>query len=395
MSGDKPIQDFGKIVHNISAVFNVIAAGLLFLLMLAGAADVIVAGTLHAGKGSIDIDNARDGTISITGSLTITPDDGISDSIDIYAYGSSTAVITMSGATLMANAGTGGGGTIKLRTHNGSITESLTIASGSISCNGATGGGGGYIGIEGSITTNGAKTVSIDTDSNLTANGGASASGIGGAGGAINISGNGSATGDISLSGGTLEARGGASTGTSSVGIPLEGGQGGTVTIRSFASATNDRAIDVSGGNCEGGHAGLGGFFTGINGRKFTNTAGVTLNGGTSTFAGGGGGTGGKMEFILIPGTTSPDGITISGTVTADGGAGNAYGGDGGTVYLDATQSDTTIVLTNSTFNVNGGSGGISGQAGSAGSVTAYTDGGGAISGTPTVNPSSAYIKRP
>jgi hypothetical protein len=360
-----------------------------------GSADVIVAGTLHAGKGSIDIDNARDGTISITGSLTITPDDGDADTINIYATGGSTAVITMSGAALLADSTTGGGGQIKLRTHNGGTTESITVAGGSISCNGGNGGKGGEITFEGSFSGDGAKSLSISTSSNLTANGGASASGIGGAGGIINIAGDTPTTSNISLSGGTLEARGGASTGTSSQGIPLEGGQGGSVTIQAFATATNDRAIDVSGGNCEGGHAGLGGTFTVSNGQKFTNTAGVTLNGGTSTFASGGGGTGGKMEVIIVSGTTSPNGITISGTVTADGGAGNAYGGDGGTVYLDATQSDTTIVLTNSTFNVRGGSGGISGQAGSAGSVTAYTDGGGAISGTPTVDPSSAYIKRP
>ena len=87
--------------------------------------------------------------------------------------------------------------------------------------------------------------------------------------------------------------------------------------------------------------------------------------------------------------------ITVSGTWTANGGGGNAYGGDGGTFYLDATANATDIQLTGATFNVNGGSGGISGQVGSAGTVTAYTQSPGAVLGTPTVNPSSAYIKRP
>jgi len=55
---DKAVHGFEKIVHNTSAVFNAVAAGLLFLLMLAGAADVIgrylfnapINGTMERGQ---------------------------------------------------------------------------------------------------------------------------------------------------------------------------------------------------------------------------------------------------------------------------------------------------------------------------------------------------------
>ncbi len=55
---DKAAQGFEKIVHNTSAVFNAVAAGLLFLLMIAGSADVIgrylfnapINGTMERGQ---------------------------------------------------------------------------------------------------------------------------------------------------------------------------------------------------------------------------------------------------------------------------------------------------------------------------------------------------------
>ena len=58
MSGDKAVQGFERIVHHTSVVFNAVAAGLLFLLMLAGAADVIgrylfnapINGTMERGQ---------------------------------------------------------------------------------------------------------------------------------------------------------------------------------------------------------------------------------------------------------------------------------------------------------------------------------------------------------
>jgi TRAP-type C4-dicarboxylate transport system permease small subunit len=55
---DKEAQGFEKIVQNVSTVFNAVAAGLLFLLMIAGAADVIgrylfnapINGTMERGQ---------------------------------------------------------------------------------------------------------------------------------------------------------------------------------------------------------------------------------------------------------------------------------------------------------------------------------------------------------
>ena len=58
MPVDKEAHGFEKVVHNASAVFNAVAAGLLFLLMIAGAADVIgrylfnapIHGTMERGQ---------------------------------------------------------------------------------------------------------------------------------------------------------------------------------------------------------------------------------------------------------------------------------------------------------------------------------------------------------
>jgi hypothetical protein len=362
--------------------------------------NITVGGTITCEGGDVRIENYHEGTITLRGNIALTPDGGTGDQIEIWAHGSATSIVNVTGGSLIADGATStyvNGGKIYFRSTNGSITESVTISDATLSANGYSTTGGIAGGTGGAIIFDQPKSIEISTSSNMTVNGGSSSGGIAGAGGEITFDGDNSSPEDLYLSGGTLEARGGASTGTSSAGIPLEGGQGGTITIQEFVGVTLDRAVDLSGGNCEGGHAGLGGSLSAKSGiQKFTGTANVTLNGGTSTFTSGGGGTGGKMEVILVPGTTSPDGITVSGTLSSIGGAGNAYGGDGGTFYLDATQSDTTIVLTNAAFDVSGGSGGTSGQVGSAGSVTAYTDPPAVVQDPTTpVTPSGAYIKRP
>lgn len=58
MPTDKGDHGFEKVVHNVSMAFNAVAAGLLFLLMIAGAADVIgryllnapINGTMERGQ---------------------------------------------------------------------------------------------------------------------------------------------------------------------------------------------------------------------------------------------------------------------------------------------------------------------------------------------------------
>ena len=165
---------------------------------------------------------------------------------------------------------------------------------------------------------------------------------------------------------------------------------------RGFSDVSLGGAVNLSGGDCAGGHAGPGGTLTAISEiRKFGGDGAITLDGGTSTYTTGGGGTGGQFEVVLVSGTAGATGIDFSGTVSAVGGAGNVYGGDGGTAYFNATASDTDIDLGSSTFDVSGGSGGASGYLGAAGSVTAHTSTSRSIQDPATVTPQGAYIRSP
>jgi hypothetical protein len=290
----------------------------------------------------------------------------------------------------MADSTTGTGGLIEI---NADGVHDITFSGGRVSANGAAGSNGGEIIFKG-------ENITVSTSSAITLNGGSMDKGKAGSGGKLTFKGPVSGLGTLALSNGTIEVKGGASTGTATAGTPLEGGNGGAIIFQSFGTVSSGRAMDLSGGSSEGGPGGFGGTVDATTEiRKFTSSAGITLDGGKSTFSGGWGGPGGSVN-VAVSGSVYAGTITFSGnkTISAVGGIGVAQGGDGGKIKIDATQNATSIFLSGSTMKVSGGTGGgAAAYPGKPGVVEAYTIDSSTpdpVITDPTVEPASAYIRR-
>ena len=273
-----------------------------------GAVSVVLEGSnaLTAGKNSAGIqkNGTADGTLTISGSGTLTAQGG--------EYG----------------AGIGGGSD-----ENGNniiITGGTVIATAGMYYYSGAGIGGGYYAAGSNITISGGE---------VTATGGMSGAGIGGG---FSREGN-----NITISGGTVTATGG------QYGAGIGGGKNGVGSNIGISGGT----VTATGGLCGAGIGGGGDYYESDVRGVGSN---ITINGGEVTATGGDFGAG-------IGGGRYENGrnITISGgTVTATGGlCGAGIGGGEGRTGSDITVSGGTITTTGgeNATDIGGGSGGSTG----------------------------------
>ena len=273
-----------------------------------GAVSVVLEGSnaLTAGKNSAGIqkNGTADGTLTISGSGTLTAQGG--------EYG----------------AGIGGGSD-----ENGNniiITGGTVIATAGMYYYSGAGIGGGYYAAGSNITISGGE---------VTATGGMSGAGIGGG---FSSEGN-----NITISGGTVTAIGG------QYGAGIGGGKNGVGSNIGISGGT----VTATGGLCGAGIGGGGDYYESDVRGVGSN---ITINGGEVTATGGDFGAG-------IGGGRYENGrnITISGgTVTATGGlCGAGIGGGEGRTGSDITVSGGTITTTGgeNATDIGGGSGGSTG----------------------------------
>lgn len=393
-----------------------------FLAMVSSCATAAFAGTYYMEDGSISIVAKTDGNY-ITQGTTINDQKDAGETV-ITNHDSETA--SKNTVTIKAEEGSTANVTLDNVNINASDTgkAALTVTGTGdteieLSGDNTLVSGSGHAGLEKSDTygsepsQNGSLTINAeDPDSSLTATGGTSGAGIGGA--------NNKSSSNITITGGNITATAGSNTGSVRVscGAGIGGGafgEGNNITISGgTVNATGGEGNDfyhyggagIGGGYQRGandiiisgndtkvtatgkdGGAGIGGGFAGT-------ATDITISGGTVDATGGSHGAGiggGGNSYQSAAGSASS--ITISGDkthVTATGGFGGAGigGGGGGGVNNSTAGNATNIIISGGTVIAtgNGSAAGIGGGAGvafvsvpKAGSATGITISGGNV----------------